>query len=112
MQLYNSLVMKDDDQRRLLNAKLTTNTTRQAAFVELLYPSILKFRCLLNLRHFPYDNQKCSMTFGSWTYDQKGIDYFPYANEIGISNFIENEGWTLLKTKSWWSLLLLLLHRC
>lgn len=38
------------------------------------------------------------MTFSSWTYDQKGIDYLPYSNTIGISNFLENEGWYLLKT--------------
>lgn len=47
--MYNSLVMKDDDTRRLLNAKLTTNVTRKAALIELLYPTIYKFSCLLNL---------------------------------------------------------------
>jgi hypothetical protein len=96
--LYNSLVMKDDDTRRLLNAKLTTNVTRKAALIELLYPTIYKFSCLLTLRFFPYDLQKCTMTFSSWTYDQKGIDYWPFSNTIGTSNFLENEGWYLLKT--------------
>ena len=55
--LYNSLVMKDEDSRRLLNAKLTTNMTRKAVLIELLYPTIFKFSCLLNLRFFPYDIQ-------------------------------------------------------
>ncbi|CAD5217562.1 unnamed protein product [Bursaphelenchus xylophilus] len=96
--LYNSLVMKDDDTRRLLNAKLTTNSTRRAALIELLYPTIYKFSCLLNLRYFPFDLQVCTMTFSSWTYDQKGIDYRAYSEEIGTSNFIENEGWYLFKT--------------
>uniref|UniRef100_A0A914KWX5 Uncharacterized protein n=1 Tax=Meloidogyne incognita TaxID=6306 RepID=A0A914KWX5_MELIC len=96
--LYNSLVMKDDDSRRLLNAKLTTNITRKAVLVELLYPTIYKFSCLLNLRYFPYDLQECTMTFSSWTYDSKGIDYLPYADNIGTSNYLENEGWYLLKT--------------
>lgn len=96
--LYNSLVMKDDDTRRLLNAKLTTNITRKAVLVELLYPTIYKFSCLLNLRYFPYDLQVCTMTFSSWTYDNKGIDYLPYSDTIGTSNFLENEAWYLLKT--------------
>lgn len=61
--LYNSLVMKDDDTRRLLNAKLTTNITRKAVLIELLYPTIYKFSCLLNLRYFPFDLQVCTMTF-------------------------------------------------
>lgn len=72
--------------------------TRKAALVELLYPTIYKFSCLLNLRFFPFDIQVCSMTFSSWTYDQKGIDYFQYSNEIGTSNFLENEAWYVLKT--------------
>lgn len=38
------------------------------------------------------------MTFSSWTYDKMGIDYLPYSDTIGISNFLENEGWYLLKT--------------
>lgn len=40
------------------------------------------------------------MTFSSWTYDQKGIDYLPYSDSVGISNFLENEEWYLLHTTS------------
>ncbi|KIH59195.1 Neurotransmitter-gated ion-channel transmembrane region [Ancylostoma duodenale] len=93
------LVMKDDDTRRLLNAKLTTDRQRRASLIELLYPTIYKFSCLLDLRFFPFDVQVCTMTFSSWTYDQKGIDYFPYSEKIGTSNYLENEGWYILKTK-------------
>uniref|UniRef100_A0A7E4VZF6 Ig-like domain-containing protein n=1 Tax=Panagrellus redivivus TaxID=6233 RepID=A0A7E4VZF6_PANRE len=96
--LYENLVMKDDDTRRLLNAKLTTNLTRKAALVDLLYPGIFKFSCLLNLRYFPFDIQICKMTFSSWTYDQKGIDYYQHSNTVGTTNYLENEGWYLLKT--------------
>ncbi|CAJ0574775.1 unnamed protein product, partial [Mesorhabditis spiculigera] len=97
--LYNSLVMKDDDTRRLLNAKLTTDKRLKAAWIEMLYPTIYKFSCLLNLRFFPFDNQVCTMTFSSWTYDQKGIDYFPYSEQLGTSNYLENEGWYIMNTK-------------
>nr|ACO48375.1 acetylcholine receptor DES-2-like protein [Haemonchus contortus] len=97
--LYNSLVMKDDDTRRLLNAKLTTDLQRRASLIELLYPTIYKFSCLLDLRFFPFDVQNCTMIFSSWTYDQTGIDYFPASDEISIANYLENEGWELLKTE-------------
>ncbi|WKX93109.1 hypothetical protein Q1695_010832 [Nippostrongylus brasiliensis] len=97
--LYNSLVMKDDDTRRLLNAKLTTDRGRRAALIELLYPTIYKFSCLLDLRFFPFDVQNCTMIFSSWTYDQTGIDYFPASDEISIANYLENEGWEILTTK-------------
>lgn len=49
--------MKDEDSRRLLNAKLITDVEQQAVHVELLYPTIYKFSCLLNLRFFPFDVQ-------------------------------------------------------
>ncbi|VDK70155.1 unnamed protein product [Onchocerca ochengi] len=78
--LYNSLVMKDDDTRRLMNAKITTNVNIRAAYVELLYPTV------------------CSMIFSSWTFDQKGIDYFAYSNTVGMTNYIENEGWHIFRT--------------
>lgn len=98
--LYNSLVMKDEDQRRLLNAKLVTRTDLNSTYIEMLYPAIFKFSCLLNLQYFPFDVQRCRMIFSSWTSDKEGIDYFPHNgyNFIGNSNFIENEGWGLLKT--------------
>uniref|UniRef100_A0AC35U7J7 Neur_chan_LBD domain-containing protein n=1 Tax=Rhabditophanes sp. KR3021 TaxID=114890 RepID=A0AC35U7J7_9BILA len=96
--LYNSLVMKDDDTRRLLNAKLTTDPSRNSTHVELLYPTIYKYSCLLDLRYFPFDIQVCTMVFSSWTYDKNGIDYYPKSLSIGTTNYIENEGWYLIKT--------------
>lgn len=48
----------------------------------MLYPTIYKFSCLLNLRYFPYDLQECTMTFSSWTYDNKGLE--EWATEQGI----------------------------
>uniref|UniRef100_A0A915PIS8 Uncharacterized protein n=1 Tax=Setaria digitata TaxID=48799 RepID=A0A915PIS8_9BILA len=78
--LYNSLVMKDDDTRRLLNVKLTADDNLRAAYIELLYPTI------------------CSMIFSSWTFDQKGIDYFPHSDTVGMTNYIENEGWHIIRT--------------
>jgi hypothetical protein len=41
------------------------------------------------------------MTFGSWTYDNKAIDYFPdntSTTAIGTDNCIENEGWNIINT--------------
>ncbi|KAK0394606.1 hypothetical protein QR680_000832 [Steinernema hermaphroditum] len=101
--LYNSLVMNDAESRRLLNAKLTTDPRRKTVLVELLYPTLYKFSCMLDLRFFPFDVQACKMTFGSWTYDKKSIDYHSYKNgkggAIGTSQCIENEGWNILGTQ-------------
>ena len=87
--------MKSEDARRLMNAKLKTNGKDESVYVELLYPTIYKFSCLLNIYYFPFDSQICRMTFGSWTYDKMGIDYVPYSEHVGTSNFLENEGWSI-----------------
>ncbi|CAB3404703.1 unnamed protein product [Caenorhabditis bovis] len=98
--LYNSLIMKDDENRRLLHAKITTFGVNRGAYVELLYPTIYKLSCLLNLRFFPFDLQSCRLVFGSWTFDNTKIDYIVHdkAQAIGTKNCIENEGWNVLST--------------
>ncbi|KAF1752626.1 hypothetical protein GCK72_019181 [Caenorhabditis remanei] len=99
--LYNSLEMDDSASKKLTHVKLTTLGKRRGAMVELLYPTIYKISCLLNLRFFPFDMQKCRMTFGSWSFDNSLIDYYPrhFKNgPIGLANFLENDAWSVLVT--------------
>uniref|UniRef100_A0A0M3IHQ8 Neurotransmitter-gated ion-channel ligand-binding domain-containing protein n=1 Tax=Ascaris lumbricoides TaxID=6252 RepID=A0A0M3IHQ8_ASCLU len=97
--LYNSLVMDNAESRRLLNVKLTSDLVQGTTLIEMLYPTLHKFSCLLNLKFFPYDTQECILTFGSWTHDNTGIDYKPFGSEttgIGLHHCLENEGWLVL----------------
>ena len=32
-------------------------------------PAKLRSSCKIDITHFPFDDQRCSMKFGSWTYD-------------------------------------------
>uniref|UniRef100_A0A914V8S2 Uncharacterized protein n=1 Tax=Plectus sambesii TaxID=2011161 RepID=A0A914V8S2_9BILA len=93
--LYNTLIVKSEDERRLINAKLVTSPIEQVVYVELLYPTLYKFSCPLNIFYFPFDSQSCTMTFGSWTYDNGGIDYVPFADNVATSNFLANDGWSM-----------------
>ena len=34
-----------------------------------MIPLIVKARCVIEVKEFPFDTQYCSMKFGSWTYD-------------------------------------------
>ncbi|TKR73377.1 hypothetical protein L596_020691 [Steinernema carpocapsae] len=99
--LYNSLVMNDADSARPLNVKLTTDPRRRSTLVELLYPTLYQFTCMLDLRFFPFDIQACKMMFGSWTHDMTSIDYHIYNDTgkegaIGMDQCIENEGWHIM----------------
>ena len=38
------------------------------------------------------------MIFGSWTSDNRDIDYFSLKQDIGTSNYMANEGWYLQAT--------------
>ena len=34
-----------------------------------LAPVIIKSKCAINIKNFPFDEQRCTLKFGSWTYD-------------------------------------------
>ncbi len=61
-------------------------------------PSIFKSTCQINIQLFPYDQQNCSMKFGSWTYGGDSIDIMFYENsdEINRKQYIESNEWEIL----------------
>ena len=44
--------------------------------------SIYKSSCTLDVNYFPFDEQRCNMSYGSWTYDGNEVRLTPY-----ITNF-------------------------
>ncbi|XP_043483930.1 neuronal acetylcholine receptor subunit alpha-7-like [Leptopilina heterotoma] len=60
-------------------------------------PGIFKSTCKIDITWFPFDDQKCEMKFGSWTYDGFQLD-LQLQDENGgdISSFITNGEWDLL----------------
>ncbi|CAG2251023.1 CHRNN [Mytilus edulis] len=58
---------------------------------------IFKSTCSINVRYFPFDEQNCSMTFASWTYDGFQVNLSLTTTEGDISNYIKNSEWSLQK---------------
>ena len=51
-------------------------------------PAIYKSSCEIDVEFFPFDEQKCFMKFGSWTYDGYMVD-LRHINQHGGNNHIE-----------------------
>lgn len=54
-------------------------------------PGIFKSTCKIDITWFPFDDQRCEMKFGSWTYDgfQVRIDFVFYL--FIVSSFIKKK---------------------
>ena len=54
--------------------------------------------CKIDISWFPFDDQLCSMKFGSWTYDSTGIDLQldGDGHSGDTSSFISNGEWQLI----------------
>jgi len=61
--------------------------------------SELKTRCRMSIAWFPFDHQLCSITFGSWSYTSKYLNYTCRTPEPSLKNFTDNAEWTLVKYK-------------
>lgn len=46
--------------------------------------SIFSSTCHIDLKTFPFDRQNCSISFGSWAYDNTLVDLNFYENETKI----------------------------
>ena len=51
-------------------------------------PAIYKSSCEIDVEFFPFDEQKCFMKFGSWTYDGYMVD-LRHINQRGGNNTID-----------------------
>ncbi|XP_054160125.1 acetylcholine receptor subunit alpha-like 1 isoform X1 [Oppia nitens] len=72
-------------------------------------PAIYKSSCNIDINYFPFDQQECSMKFGSWTYDGSQVDlihlFDPTQTEkettivdgIDLSEFYLNVEWDIMR---------------
>lgn len=63
-------------------------------------PCIFKSTCQINIQKFPYDEQNCSLKFGSWTYDKSKIDiqFYEKNRQIDIKEYTESNEWEIMTT--------------
>ncbi|XP_042143642.1 neuronal acetylcholine receptor subunit alpha-7-like [Ixodes scapularis] len=60
-------------------------------------PGIFKSTCKIDIIWFPFDDQKCDLKFGSWTYNGYQLDLRVKSDEGGdLSSYISNGEWDLI----------------
>lgn len=59
--------------------------------------SIFSSTCHIDLKYFPFDRQNCSISFGSWSFDNTLIDLEFYDNEskIDLSDYESSKEWQI-----------------
>lgn len=61
--------------------------------IKYLPPVLLKSTCEINIQNFPFDEQKCWLKFGSWTYDDSKINLTVMYDEAQLDTYIPNGEW-------------------
>ena len=61
--------------------------------------SQLKVRCRMHIAWFPFDEQLCTIIFGSWSYTANLLNYTIMHKDPSLKNFTDNTEWTLIKYK-------------
>ncbi|CAF1403997.1 unnamed protein product [Adineta steineri] len=64
---------------------------------DILYvpPGIFKSECSFNIAAFPFDTQYCTLKFGSWTYDDTGINLTAESNKGQLDAYMKSAEWDL-----------------
>jgi len=60
-------------------------------------PTSIQSACALNIADFPFDDQTCQLTFGSWTMDSTLLRLDLNKGGTDLTYFIKNNMWDLLE---------------
>ncbi|XP_054579976.1 neuronal acetylcholine receptor subunit alpha-4 isoform X1 [Eptesicus fuscus] len=59
-------------------------------------PAIYKSSCSIDVTSFPFDQQNCTMKFGSWTYDKAKVDLVSMHSHVDRLGFWESGEWVIM----------------
>ncbi|XP_075860713.1 neuronal acetylcholine receptor subunit beta-4 [Microcebus murinus] len=74
----------------------TNVVVRSNGSVQWLPPAIYKSACKIEVKHFPFDQQNCTLKFRSWTYDHTEIDMVLMSPTASMDDFTPSGEWDIM----------------
>ncbi|XP_050402297.1 neuronal acetylcholine receptor subunit alpha-10 isoform X2 [Patella vulgata] len=62
-------------------------------------PAKFRSSCKIDITYFPFDDQRCELKFGSWTYDGFQVDIVNRSGRVDLENYIYSGEWDLIDVK-------------
>nr|prf acetylcholine receptor alpha1b [Xenopus laevis] len=93
--LYNN---RDGDFRISKDTKILLEYTGKITWTP---PAIFKSYCEIIVTYFPFDQQNCSMKFGTWTYDGSLLVINQEPDRPDLSNFMASGEWMMKDYRCW-----------
>lgn len=61
-------------------------------------PAVYKSSCLIDVEYFPFDEQVCSLTFGSWTFqnEELQISYLSGKKQVELNDYSPSGVWDVM----------------
>ncbi|CAI9731186.1 neuronal acetylcholine receptor subunit alpha-10-like [Octopus vulgaris] len=59
------------------------------------FPSVLKSVCQIDIKHFPFDQQVCNLTFGSWAYTDNEVMVMNNKTDGDKTSYVKSSEWQL-----------------
>jgi nicotinic acetylcholine receptor len=58
-------------------------------------PGTFKSTCSIELDDYPFDEQRCELKFGSWTYDASQVNLSNASSEVDLSVYKKSGEWAI-----------------
>ena len=56
----------------------------------------MKMKCPMNVKHFPFDQQKCLLIFSSWTHTSKYLNYTLKNETLSLEEYKDDVTWLII----------------
>jgi len=95
--LYNGQEMYRNNAEDRRNALVQLDEeTQNHSWVYFFYNAKYSVGCRFDMRFFPFDQQTCVLTFGTWTYDESKIIYLVNESSATEEHYQSSSAWSLI----------------